>query len=260
MRTCFSPRWLGKGGKGPGAWPSGGGPTSRRRAVAPASPGSSTSAGARGELRRHLRASRVGRRAAPPTSDQPARRRQTSRVIKRRKGEVVEVDPEVVEAPQRRLDDTLVTGHDRIHVLGRVRGDLAPPIAGAGRIAAGIVHFGNRVLAGGQCKNRLRHPRADSVGLDVRQDNGGENPDDHDHYHEFYDSEPRLAVCSSHVAHCFLCWSRGVSRRRLTGLAASSVPDKPSPNKPLISIMKQLEFHGKGIPDAAMRRPDFDSN
>jgi len=58
----------------------------------------------------------------------------------------------------------------------------------------------------------------------------------------------------------FPCWSRRVSRRRLTRLAASSVPDEPSPNKPLISIMKQLEFRGKGIPDAATRRPDFDSN
>jgi hypothetical protein len=46
----------------------------------------------------------------------------------------------------------------------------------------------------------------------------------------------------------------------MTGLAASSVPDKPSPNKPLKSIMKQLEFHGKRIPDAATRKPDFGSN
>src|SRR6266568_6875568 len=192
-------------GKRPAAWPFAAGPTSRRRDDGPASPGSSTSAGAREELRRHVRASPVGRRTAPPTSDQPARRRQTSRVIKRRKSEVVEVDPEVVEAPQRRLDDTLVTGHDRIHVFGRVRGDLAAPIAGAGRIAAGIVQFGNRVLAGGQCKNRLRHPRAGGVGPDVRQDNGGEHPDDHDHYHELHDSEPRLpAIGSSHIAHGFL--------------------------------------------------------
>src|SRR5258708_25128209 len=138
MRTCFSPRWLGKGGKGPGDWLCGGGPTPRGGDEGPASPGSSTSAGAREELRRHIRASPVGRRAAPPTSDQPARRRQTSRVIKRRKGEVVEVDPEVVEAPQRRRADTLDTAHDRIHTLRRVRGDLAPPIAGAWRIAAGI--------------------------------------------------------------------------------------------------------------------------
>src|SRR5258708_9484048 len=117
IRTCFFPRWWGKGGKGPAAWPCAGGPTSRGGDDAPASPGSSTSAGAREELRRHIRSSPVGRRAAPPTSDQPARRPQTSRVIKRRKGEVVEVDPEVVEAPQLRLDDTLVTGHDRIHVF-----------------------------------------------------------------------------------------------------------------------------------------------
>jgi len=89
--------------------------------------------------------------------------------------------------------------------LGRVRGDLAAPIAGAGRIAAGIVQFRNRVLAWGQCKNRLRHPRAYSVGPDVRQDNGGENPDDHEHYHEFYDSEPGMPVIGcSHVAHSFL--------------------------------------------------------
>jgi hypothetical protein len=46
----------------------------------------------------------------------------------------------------------------------------------------------------------------------------------------------------------------------MTGLAASSVPDKPSPNKPLISIMKQREFHGKRIPGDATPRPDFGSN
>jgi hypothetical protein len=45
----------------------------------------------------------------------------------------------------------------------------------------------------------------------------------------------------------------------MTGLAASSVPDKSSPNKPLISIMKQLEFHSKCIPGAATPKPDFGS-
>ena len=48
--------------------------------------------------------------------------------------------------------------------------------------------------------------------------------------------------------------------RWMTGLTASSVPDKPPQNKPLISIMKQLESHGKHIPDTATRKPDFGSN
>jgi hypothetical protein len=46
----------------------------------------------------------------------------------------------------------------------------------------------------------------------------------------------------------------------MSRLAASSVPDEPSPNKPMISIMKQLEFHGKRIADAATPKPDFGSN
>jgi hypothetical protein len=46
----------------------------------------------------------------------------------------------------------------------------------------------------------------------------------------------------------------------MTGLTASSVPDKLPQNKPLISIMKQLEFHGKRIPAATTRKPDFGSN
>jgi hypothetical protein len=46
----------------------------------------------------------------------------------------------------------------------------------------------------------------------------------------------------------------------MTGSTASSVPDQPPQNKPLISIMKQLEFHGKRIPDAAARKPDFGNN
>jgi len=40
-------------------------------------------------------------------------------------------------------------------------------------------------------------------------------------------------------------------------LTASSVPDQPPQNKPLISIMKQLEFHGKRIPDAGGAEADF---
>jgi hypothetical protein len=46
----------------------------------------------------------------------------------------------------------------------------------------------------------------------------------------------------------------------MTRLGANTVPDKSSPNKPLISIMKQLEFDGKRIPDAATRKPHFGSN
>src|SRR6267378_3553701 len=96
--------------KRPAAWPFAAGPTSRRRDDGPASPGSSTSATAREELRRHARARPVGRGAAPPTSDEPAWRRQTSRVVNRRKSEVVEVYPQVVEAPQRRLDHSDIIG------------------------------------------------------------------------------------------------------------------------------------------------------
>jgi hypothetical protein len=169
----------------------------------------------------------------------------------------VEVDPEVVESPQRRLDDTFVTGRDRIHELGRISGNLAAPIAGAGRIATGIVQFGNHVLAGAECKNRLRHPRADSVAPDARQDDGGEHPDDHDHYHELDDSEPGLAaIGSSHLAYFFLL-APEARRSTMTGLTASSMPEEPPQNKPLISIMKQLDFHGKRIPGAATREPDF---
>src|SRR5713101_4532573 len=68
-------------GKRPAAWPFRGGPTSRRRDDGPAPPGSSTSAGSGKELRRHGRARPVGRGAAPPSSDDPAGRRQTSCVI-----------------------------------------------------------------------------------------------------------------------------------------------------------------------------------
>jgi hypothetical protein len=46
-------------------------------------------------------------------------------------------------------------------------------------------------------------------------------------------------------------------RSTMTGLTASSMPDEPPQNKPLISIMKQLDFHGKRIPGAATREPDF---
>src|SRR5467141_4179171 len=67
-------------GKKPAAWPFAAGPTSRRRDDGPASPGSSTSARAREELRRHVRAPKVGRRATAPSSDEPARRRESSRV------------------------------------------------------------------------------------------------------------------------------------------------------------------------------------
>src|SRR6266581_4031580 len=84
-------------GKRPAAWPFAAGPTSRRRDDGPASPGSSTSAGAREELRRHVRARPVCGRAASPTSDVPAWGHQSSGVIKRRKGEVVVVYPQIVE-------------------------------------------------------------------------------------------------------------------------------------------------------------------
>src|SRR6266581_2052756 len=184
-------------------------PTSRRRDDGPASPGSSTYVRARDELRRHVRAPKVGRRATALSSDEPARRRESYRVVKRRKSEVVGVDPEIVEAPQRRLDHAKIIGCDRIHVEGHVSA-FATPISGARRIAAGIVQFRDHVLAGAQCKNCLRHPRADSIGPDARQDQGGEHPDDHDHYHELHDSEPGvLAVGSSHVARCFLLDSEG---------------------------------------------------
>jgi hypothetical protein len=143
--------------------------------------------------------------------------------------------------------------------LGRI-GDLAAPIARARRVAAGIVQFGDRVLTRAQCKNGLRHPRTDGVAPDARQNDGGEHPDDHDHYHELHDSEPALAaIGSSHLAHFFLLAPED-QRSTMSGLSASSMPDRPPQNKPLISIMKHLDFHGKRIPDAATREPDFVNN
>jgi hypothetical protein len=46
----------------------------------------------------------------------------------------------------------------------------------------------------------------------------------------------------------------------MSGLIASSVPDKPPPNNLLISIMNQLDFRSKRILDAATRKPDFGNN
>src|SRR5438477_12844219 len=80
------------------------GPTSRRRDDGPASPSSSTSAVAREVLRGHARARPVRGRAASPASDERAWSRETARVVERRQGEIVEVDPQVAKPPQRRLD------------------------------------------------------------------------------------------------------------------------------------------------------------
>src|SRR6266849_1951809 len=56
------------------------------------------------------------------------------------------------------------------------------------------------------------------------------------------------------------CWIlRSKSAQNDRDWGASTVPDRPSPNKPLISIMKQLEFHGKRIPGPATPKPDFGS-
>jgi hypothetical protein len=43
-------------------------------------------------------------------------------------------------------------------------------------------------------------------------------------------------------------------------LRASAVPDRVPSNKPLISIMKQCEFHRKRMPHAAAQEPDFGRN
>jgi hypothetical protein len=70
-------------------------------------------------------------------------------------------------------------------------------------------------------------------------------------------------ACRLLVLRIWLTVSRWIPRSKAAQndrIAASSMPDKPPQNKPLISIMKQLEFHRKRIPDTATRKPHFGSN